>query len=77
MISSSFLALYLQYQKGTLEQSFGAIETEKLPTIMSRASKTTLALTGLGTAGIVCFVHWSQEQERAVCLFFSILIIFF
>lgn len=36
---------------------------------MSRASKTTLTLTGLGTAGIVCFVHWAQEQERAVCSF--------
>ncbi|KAJ5096320.1 hypothetical protein NUU61_005676 [Penicillium alfredii] len=32
---------------------------------MSRASKITLAATGLGTAGIVYFVHWSQEQERA------------
>ncbi|KAH8431147.1 protein PET117 [Aspergillus melleus] len=32
---------------------------------MSRASKLTLAATGLGTAGIVYFVHWSQEQERA------------
>lgn len=33
---------------------------------MSRASKLTLAATGLGTAGIVYFVHWSQEQEKAV-----------
>jgi hypothetical protein len=33
---------------------------------MSRASKVTLALTSLGTAGIVYFVHWSQEQEKAV-----------
>ncbi|EYE94947.1 protein PET117 [Aspergillus ruber CBS 135680] len=32
---------------------------------MSKASKTTLAMTGLGTAGIVWFVHWAQEQERA------------
>ncbi|EAW10916.1 protein PET117 [Aspergillus clavatus NRRL 1] len=32
---------------------------------MSRASKMTLALTGLGTASIVYFVHWSQEQEKA------------
>ncbi|KAJ5175622.1 uncharacterized protein N7482_001499 [Penicillium canariense] len=32
---------------------------------MSRASKLTLAATGLGTAGIVCFVHWAQEQDRA------------
>ncbi|KAF9886422.1 hypothetical protein FE257_011454 [Aspergillus nanangensis] len=32
---------------------------------MSRASKLTLAATGLGTAGIVFFVHWSQEQERS------------
>ncbi|GFF36844.1 cytochrome c oxidase assembly protein (Pet117), putative [Aspergillus lentulus] len=32
---------------------------------MSRASKVTLALTSLGTAGIVYFVHWSQEQEKA------------
>jgi len=34
---------------------------------MSKASKATLAMTGLGTAGIVWFVHWAQEQERAVC----------
>ncbi|PKY00604.1 hypothetical protein P168DRAFT_330389 [Aspergillus campestris IBT 28561] len=32
---------------------------------MSRASKLTLACTGLGTAGIVYFVHWSQVQEKA------------
>ncbi|PYH86919.1 hypothetical protein BO82DRAFT_350023 [Aspergillus uvarum CBS 121591] len=32
---------------------------------MSRASKLTLAATGLGTAGIVYFVHWAQEQEKA------------
>ncbi|KAI9925709.1 hypothetical protein ASPWEDRAFT_112582 [Aspergillus wentii DTO 134E9] len=32
---------------------------------MSRASKLTFAATGLGTAGIVYFVHWSQEQEKA------------
>ncbi|PLN80548.1 hypothetical protein BDW42DRAFT_170670 [Aspergillus taichungensis] len=32
---------------------------------MSRASKITLACTGLGTAGIVYFVHWSQVQEKA------------
>ncbi|RHZ67286.1 hypothetical protein CDV55_106248 [Aspergillus turcosus] len=32
---------------------------------MSRASKATLALTSLGTVGIIYFVHWSQEQERA------------
>lgn len=37
---------------------------------MSRASKVTLALTGLGTAGIVFFVHWGQEKERAVCFYF-------
>lgn len=34
---------------------------------MSRASKLTLAATGLGTAGIVYFVHWAQENDRAVC----------
>lgn len=33
---------------------------------MSRASKLTLAATGLGTAGIVYFVHWAQENDRAV-----------
>lgn len=33
---------------------------------MSRASKLTLAATGLGTAGIVYFVHWAQEADRAV-----------
>ncbi|KAL4917103.1 hypothetical protein BDW62DRAFT_184612 [Aspergillus aurantiobrunneus] len=32
---------------------------------MSRASKLTLAGTGLATAGIVYFVHWAQEQEKA------------
>ncbi|CAK40994.1 protein pet117, mitochondrial [Aspergillus awamori] len=31
---------------------------------MSRASKLTLAATGLGTAGIIYFVHWAQEQEK-------------
>ena len=33
---------------------------------MSRASKFTLAATGLATAGIVYFVHWAQEADRAV-----------
>ncbi|KAJ5929762.1 hypothetical protein N7454_006712 [Penicillium verhagenii] len=32
---------------------------------MSRAAKFTLAATGLGTAGIVWFVHWAQEADRA------------
>ncbi|KAJ5108683.1 hypothetical protein N7456_005358 [Penicillium angulare] len=32
---------------------------------MSRAAKLTLAATGLGTAGIVYFVHWAQEADRA------------
>ncbi|ODH41753.1 hypothetical protein ACO22_01331 [Paracoccidioides brasiliensis] len=32
---------------------------------MSRASKLTLAGTTLITAGIVYFVHWSQESEKA------------
>ncbi|WEW59853.1 hypothetical protein PRK78_005334 [Emydomyces testavorans] len=32
---------------------------------MSRASKITLACTSLATAGIVYFVHWSQEVDRA------------
>ncbi|KAL3469442.1 hypothetical protein BJX99DRAFT_241279 [Aspergillus californicus] len=32
---------------------------------MSRASKLTFVGTGLATAGIVFFVHWSQEQEKA------------
>ncbi|KAJ5201523.1 uncharacterized protein N7498_006186 [Penicillium cinerascens] len=32
---------------------------------MSRASKLTLAATGLGTAGIIYFVHWAQENDRA------------
>lgn len=41
-------------------------ETRSLIT-MSRASKLTLAATGLGTAGIVYFVHWAQENDRAVC----------
>lgn len=34
--------------------------------VMSRASKLTFAGTGLATAGIVYFVHWAQEQEKAV-----------
>lgn len=33
---------------------------------MSRASKITLAVTSLATAGIVYFVHWAQERDRAV-----------
>ena len=40
---------------------------------MSRASKLTLAATGLGTAGIVYFVHWAQEADRAVGLHLHIL----
>ncbi|KAJ5121118.1 uncharacterized protein N7515_009079 [Penicillium bovifimosum] len=32
---------------------------------MSRASKFTLAATGLATMGIVSFVHWAQEADRA------------
>ncbi|RMJ27331.1 hypothetical protein PHISP_01778 [Aspergillus sp. HF37] len=32
---------------------------------MSRASKLTLAATGLGTMGIIGFVHWAQEADRA------------
>ncbi|KAK2756073.1 hypothetical protein FQN54_005480 [Arachnomyces sp. PD_36] len=32
---------------------------------MSRASKLTLAATSIGTAGIVYFVHWSQEADKA------------
>ncbi|KAK2875205.1 hypothetical protein FQN49_001698 [Arthroderma sp. PD_2] len=31
---------------------------------MSRAAKVTLGVTSLVTAGIVYFVHWSQEAER-------------
>jgi protein PET117 len=38
---------------------------------MSRASKFTLAATGLGTMGIVWFVHWAQEADRAVCCDFD------
>ncbi|KAE8146736.1 cytochrome c oxidase assembly protein [Aspergillus avenaceus] len=32
---------------------------------MSRASKLTLAATSLGTVGVIYFVHWAQEQEKA------------
>ncbi|KAF3391160.1 hypothetical protein DPV78_011292 [Talaromyces pinophilus] len=32
---------------------------------MSRASKVTLAATSLATAGMIYFVHWSQEVDRA------------
>ncbi|EER25765.1 hypothetical protein D8B26_004125 [Coccidioides posadasii str. Silveira] len=32
---------------------------------MSRASKITFACTSLATAGIVYFVHWSQEADKA------------
>ncbi|KAB8072395.1 cytochrome c oxidase assembly protein [Aspergillus leporis] len=32
---------------------------------MSRASKLTLAATGLGTSCVIYFVHWAQEQEKA------------
>jgi hypothetical protein len=41
---------------------------DSLVVAMSRASKLTLAVTGMGTAGIVYFVHWAQEQDRAVCI---------
>ncbi|KAI5288805.1 hypothetical protein KEM52_001024 [Ascosphaera acerosa] len=30
---------------------------------MSRASKLTLALTSLGTAGVVYLVHWAQQRD--------------
>ncbi|KZZ88920.1 hypothetical protein AAP_04712 [Ascosphaera apis ARSEF 7405] len=30
---------------------------------MSRASKITLALTTLSTAGVVWLVHWSQQRD--------------
>lgn len=33
--------------------------------IMSAASKATLATTLLGTIGIVAFVHWGQKVEKA------------
>lgn len=33
---------------------------------MSRASKVTLAATTLAAAGIIYFVHWAQEADRAV-----------
>lgn len=36
--------------------------------IMSTASKVTLALTILGAIGIVVSVHYGQRAERAVCL---------
>ncbi|KAL1979806.1 hypothetical protein VTN96DRAFT_5092 [Rasamsonia emersonii] len=32
---------------------------------MSRASKVTLAATTLAAAGIIYFVHWAQEADRA------------
>ncbi|KLJ08748.1 hypothetical protein EMPG_15816 [Blastomyces silverae] len=32
---------------------------------MSRASKLTLAGTSLMTVGIVYFVHWTQEADKA------------
>jgi protein PET117 len=32
---------------------------------MSRASKLTLLLTTTATAGIVYFVHWAQQSEKA------------
>ena len=38
---------------------------------MSRASKLTFAATGLGTMGIIGFVHWAQEADRAVCYSFD------
>ena len=42
---------------------------------MSTGSKFTLAATAAGTAGIVYFVHWSQERERAVSSKFSKLVV--
>ncbi|KAL1961848.1 hypothetical protein VTN77DRAFT_972 [Rasamsonia byssochlamydoides] len=32
---------------------------------MSRASKVTLAVTTAAAAGVIYFVHWAQEAERA------------
>lgn len=40
-------------------------------TIMSRASKLTLAATSLGAIGIVIFVHYSQRAEKAVRALFN------
>ena len=34
--------------------------------IMSTASKITLASTIVGTVSIVAFVHWAQTAEKAV-----------
>lgn len=39
---------------------------------MSRASKVTLAATTLATAGMIYFVHWSQDADRAVCVYASL-----
>lgn len=38
---------------------------------MSRASKVTLAATSLATAGMIYFVHWSQEADKAVRIPFT------
>jgi hypothetical protein len=38
---------------------------------MSRASKLTLLGTSIGTAGIVYFVHWSQQADQAVSFIFE------
>lgn len=38
---------------------------------MSRASKITLALTTLSTAGVVWLVHWSQQRDLEVSFYTS------
>ena len=39
---------------------------------MSRAAKLTLAGTSVMAAGIVVFVHYAQQSEKAVGIFYKL-----
>lgn len=66
LFRSSICAQYIYFLYGFLFCLYQALYLDFCVVAMSRASKLTLACTGLGTAGIVYFVHWSQVQEKAV-----------
>lgn len=65
-------AFWKQRLSSSLEVFVIVIYLQSQPIAMSRASKLTLAATGLGTAGIVYFVHWAQENDRAACSILAI-----
>jgi hypothetical protein len=52
-------------------EDFGLNPSLALPsTVMSTASKVTLAGTLVSTVGIVVFVHWAQTAEKAASIMF-------